>query len=321
MVSSRIESLDFVKFVAILLVCIGHCYAKVPSLESSLHSIIYSFHMPLFMLVCGYFSVRSLELSMVELFLKKGKQLIIPTLSCTLVTLCLYGGGLEVIGCVWFLKVLFACYLIARGCKLTGLPVEMAYIISWIVLLLIPYGSTLQMNFLYFYFIVGYLFHKWQSRIMKFRLGIFVISLLFFIYSINCHWAIPCKRVDLMFLLQSPQLFVIQLFTGLCGSLTIVGVCSLVDKFVKSNSFGHEIILGLSLIGRYTLGIYVVQTFLLEKSLPTFNEGLSFINSGLMDYLFIPLVGFVICIVCYFVVRFTQQVKLINTLFYGGMKY
>ena len=187
--------------------------------------------------------------------------------------------------------------------------------------LLIPYGSTLQMNFLYFYFIVGYLFHKWQSRIMKFRLGIFVISLLFFIYSINCHWAIPCKRVDLMFLLQSPQLFVIKLFTGLCGSLTIVGVCSLVDKFVKSNSFGHEIILGLSLIGRYTLGIYVVQTFLLERSLPTFNEGLSFINSGLMDYLFIPLVGFVICIVCYFVVRFTQQVKLINTLFYGGMKY
>ena len=173
----------------------------------------------------------------------------------------------------------------------------------------------------YFYFIVGYLFHKWQSRIMKFRLGIFVISLLFFIYSINCHWAIPCKRVDLMFLLQSPQLFVIQLFTGLCGSLTIVGVCSLVDKFVKSNSFGHEIILGLSLIGRYTLGIYVVQTFLLERSLPTFNAGLSFINSGLMDYLFIPLVGFVICIVCYFIVRFTQQVKLINTLFYGGMKY
>ena len=156
---------------------------------------------------------------------------------------------------------------------------------------------------------------------MKFRLGIFVISLLFFIYSINCHWAIPCKRVDLMFLLQSPQLFVIQLFTGLCGSLTIVGVCSLVDKFVKSNSFGHEIILGLSLIGRYTLGIYVVQTFLLERSLPTFNAGLSFINSGLMDYLFIPLVGFVICIVCYFIVRFTQQVKLINTLFYGGMKY
>lgn len=74
MVSNRIESLDFVKFVAILLVCIGHCYAKVPALESSLHSIIYSFHMPLFMLVCGYFSVRSLELSMVELFLKRGSN-------------------------------------------------------------------------------------------------------------------------------------------------------------------------------------------------------------------------------------------------------
>ena len=62
MANNRIEYLDLVKFFAICLVCIGHSYAKVPTLESSLCPIIYSFHMPLFMLVCGYFSVHSLEL-------------------------------------------------------------------------------------------------------------------------------------------------------------------------------------------------------------------------------------------------------------------
>lgn len=83
MANNRIEYLDLVKFFAICLVCIGHSYAKVPTLESSLCPIIYSFHMPLFMLVCGYFSVHSLELPTKELLLKKGKQLLLPALSCT----------------------------------------------------------------------------------------------------------------------------------------------------------------------------------------------------------------------------------------------
>ena len=93
MKNKRIEYLDLVKFIAILLVCIGHWYAKVPALDSSLNPIIYSFHMPLFMLVCGYFSVKALELPVRELLIKKGKQLLIPTIACTSVAIGLYGGG------------------------------------------------------------------------------------------------------------------------------------------------------------------------------------------------------------------------------------
>ena len=44
MANNRIEYLDLVKFFAICLVCIGHSYAKVPTLESSVCPIIYSFH-------------------------------------------------------------------------------------------------------------------------------------------------------------------------------------------------------------------------------------------------------------------------------------
>ena len=89
----RIEYLDFVKFVAILLVCVGHCYVMVPNLDSIVRPIIYSFHMPLFMLVCGYFSIRSLEISIKSLLEKKSRQLLLPVISCTIITVCLFGGG------------------------------------------------------------------------------------------------------------------------------------------------------------------------------------------------------------------------------------
>ncbi|WP_238309036.1 acyltransferase family protein [Prevotella veroralis] len=100
----RIAYLDFVKFVAILLVCVGHCYVMTPNLDSIVRPIIYSFHMPLFMLVCGYFSSRSLDIPMKTLIMKKGKQLLIPVVCCTIITIILFGGVFreEIIGCVWF---------------------------------------------------------------------------------------------------------------------------------------------------------------------------------------------------------------------------
>ena len=82
MTDERNRWLDIVKGLTIFLMILGHCiqngngaaYISSQAFWSDKVTIfIYSFHMPLFMLVCGYFSVRSLELSMVELFLKKGK--------------------------------------------------------------------------------------------------------------------------------------------------------------------------------------------------------------------------------------------------------
>jgi len=58
----------------------------------------------------------------------------------------------EIIGCVWFLKNLFICYLIARFVKYVNIPVEITLPLSWVILLIIPYGGTLMINFLYFYF-------------------------------------------------------------------------------------------------------------------------------------------------------------------------
>lgn len=153
----RIAYLDFVKFVAILLVCVGHCYVMTPNLDSIVRPIIYSFHMPLFMLVCGYFSSRSLDIPMKTLIMKKGKQLLIPVVCCTIITIILFGGVFreEIIGCVWFLKTLFVCYFIARLAKYIKIPIEIMFPLSWVILLIIPFGGTLMINFLYFFFVLA----------------------------------------------------------------------------------------------------------------------------------------------------------------------
>ena len=319
----RIEYLDFVKFVAILLVCVGHCYVMTPNLDSIVRPIIYSFHMPLFMLVCGYFSIRSLEISIKSLLEKKSRQLLLPVISCTIMTVCLFGGGIrvEIIGCVWFLKNLFICYLIARFVKCVKIPVEITLPLSWVILLIIPYGGTLMINFLYFYFCVGYLIHKHLDYLQTYKVPLFGISLVFFIVALCLNWTNPPEKVDINLLMYSPFRFILQVFVGLSGSIVIIGICELIYKLFGKRQRVENVLSYFSTIGRYTLGIYVVQTFIIERLITAYiklNEVV--ILPAFTDFIFIPLIGSALCLVCYYVVRITQPIKIINILFYGGQK-
>lgn len=72
----RLLSFDYLKFFAIFLVVWGHCIEQLcsaDSIEDSAYRFIYSFHMPLFMMISGYFSVSSLNLS-VKSFVKKNSN-------------------------------------------------------------------------------------------------------------------------------------------------------------------------------------------------------------------------------------------------------
>lgn len=66
----RIEEFDLIKGVGIILVVIGHC-----KISNDLHSAIYSFHMPLFFVVSGYFFYKE---SITKKFKKTFLHLIIP---------------------------------------------------------------------------------------------------------------------------------------------------------------------------------------------------------------------------------------------------
>ena len=108
---SRLLWMDSLKLLTIFLVCWGHAiifdgidhdyaYEIQPTL------FIYSFHMPLFMTISGYFAIGLTE-GRYDIK-KKFIQLILPTISLGILCLVLHINSLN----FWYLKSLFSCYVI-----------------------------------------------------------------------------------------------------------------------------------------------------------------------------------------------------------------
>lgn len=143
----RIVYLDFAKFLAITFVCIGHAYYLGDIMQSRLCPVIYSFHMSLFMTMCGFFSHGSLLLPFKNIVIKKSKQLLVPSVVGSLLLAAIAyanGGGdmRELYGGVWFLKCLFACYVVAYVSKKVFRSDVAACVVSSMAMLAIPYGGS-----------------------------------------------------------------------------------------------------------------------------------------------------------------------------------
>lgn len=128
---NRIAYWDVTKAIAIFLVVWGHCIQNLAAdkdywLNDLVCQIIYSFHMPLFMIISGYFAFFSFAKPYKYTILKKAKQLLIPSVSWYIViaiaAMIFHKDfrGERILNLVntlpysmWFLKSLFMCYLVA----------------------------------------------------------------------------------------------------------------------------------------------------------------------------------------------------------------
>lgn len=87
--TNLIKNVDYIKGIAILLVCIGH--AATPSFLPRPHTYeyvvqaIYSFHMPLFFLISGFLSYKIIDINLknnyIEFIKNKLYRLCIPFLT------------------------------------------------------------------------------------------------------------------------------------------------------------------------------------------------------------------------------------------------
>ena len=122
---SRLVYLDLCKVLAMFLVVWGHAIQHfIYGMEGFAHDAVWrsiqSFHMPLFMMIAGYFSCSSMKLSFWDIVMKKAKQLILPCVSWGVLSFVLLhftlGNNLSffttIIENFWFLKSVFICYLL-----------------------------------------------------------------------------------------------------------------------------------------------------------------------------------------------------------------
>ena len=310
--------LDLLKAINILLVILGHCiqygsgsdYSQGTFFENPVFKFIYSFHMPMFMLVSGYLFSCSLDCSRWDkLLLRKARQLLIPLLCWSALLLgidcCRVLTGMSsdpltlpwaarklasgFIYGPWFLWAIWWCSLaviLVRKFFRDSVPV---YLLCTALTFVIPDILNLALyKYMWPYFLLGHLFrtHDWQSKwekcwqSRKTRLCVFLLFvLLLCFYNTDSYIYTSGYTILGKDALGQISIDLYRFAVGLTGSIAVMyGISAMTHVLPeKPKTF-------LAYIGQNTLGIYLISSQLLTGMLAAVTR-----DFGGVNYLYILL--------------------------------
>ena len=285
----RNQSLDAIKGILIVLVVLGHSlqygFGRLYCdggyfYDDYLFRAIYTFHMPLFMLISGYLFFYSNQKPFMSLIISKFEFVGIPFFTYSIIMYFIWWNisGLNTFYFsdlfrkmhlhLWFLSsLLMNCLII--GCithtfpKKYHLPIVFLFCISS---MLISDDAILSMHkFILFFFVMGYFINAFHVRVTK-----LIQSPLFFMFFSICYMAgILFYDKNVMIyeggfcVLHNNLLDIAQLgrnmfrfFINIVSTMWFAGFFFVI--IIKS----PKIISFFSVLGRYTLPIYGIQSIL-----------------------------------------------------------
>lgn len=307
----RIEHFDAIKGLAIILVVLGHVLQRSFGQHVNVfETIIYSFHMALFMFVSGYFSysINKSNTGILKFITKKFRQLIIPYF--------LIGGFYSFIFSnmysfifssfkmgYWFLYVLFVIsvfhYLVSR------IKHETLQFIGYFILLLLFLwirqflnDDLFSIKFIsgnYPFFLLGYFVHKYL-KYDKYIINNNVVSiaLFLFIIVITASLNYGFYNSSIRFVLR---LFAIVFFYGFFKNMSS---CQLLSK--------------LAWIGKNSIYIYVFHYFFIEGLVIVPIEGY------MLQLIFSMVVALVITFISVYIGHMCDASNLVSTCIFGKSK-
>ena len=289
----RKKLINFLRGLAIFLVLWGHsiqycCGGQFDFFENTCFKTIYSFHMPLFMIISGYlFFFSAQKRSMVELIEYKGKSILYPIIMCSAFNLVitkgiysiatgefrdlssLLGGIGSSITSLWFLWSVLSCSIaVAIAIKVCKNPAIQSLLIIG-GLGLVALFPCWEMNiYMYPYFLIGYVLagieerHKLRSINIVSALStvMFVIMLLFF----NKQHYIYISGILSGDMLESLKIDAFRWTIGLLGSISVIWICKLLFRFINKTKICEFI----ELMGAHSLALYALSVSLLSFWLP-----------------------------------------------------
>ena len=335
---TRIKAFDFLKFFAIFLVIWGHAIQYFLSSDYSdelVFRIIYSFHMPLFMMVSGYFSVSSMSLNIGKFLKKKIVQLLLPVFSWGLILWiwqlvydCIQTKVLSAhIDCFlqilicdfWFLKSCFICYFLYYCRRFLNIRFISWTYVSLFLSQFIPYA---QMWIMYPCFLLGIELKTNPLFFSHIKKNYLKYSVLFFVML--CFWGktffvngnglfsviVGLLKEDFVPLhMWCYNLY--RLAIGIIGSIACIGF------FCHFPQETNNRLLNLCCdYGRYTLELYVIQVLVIEEILSKliiFDN----LNFYYCNFIAMPLVSFVFVVICVFVVKEISKKPLSRFVLFG----
>ena len=336
---------DFLKGIAIILVVFGHCIQYGSGLnylnnelffDNWLFKFIYSFHMPLFMLVSGYlFYFSMLKYTFEKNIRRRFTLLILPIFSWSLVALVLKLYTIEsfdvitlvkfvlsnFINSLWFLWAIFFSSMVVLIGKKYLKDSLVFYLLVFLLTFVTPDMFILKATykFMYPFFIAGYFFHKkyreksdlfknvnpWGKKSLVTVVSILFLGMLLFF---NKEHYIYTSGYTIVKNGLSFEQLLIDLYRSIIGLFGSVFVILISFRWYKPNKITNTI----SYLGKNSLGIYIISGYLSIACSYLF-ESLSTAN-----YLLISLQSIVTIVISIGVTYILKKQKLLNAILFGG---
>lgn len=287
--------INSVKGAAIFLMLWGHCMeycsnGRFIPFAYPLFLGIYSFHMPLFMLVSGYlffFSYRKRDLK--QLLISRTQGMLQPILIggvfyqflMTVLYKCLdqevsfLGGSLmPELFIFWFLWCNLACSIsVSVSCKVT----QNAFLRIGLLalgcgfMMLFPSGNLFLS--MYPFFLIGFFFGMFRERLPAWFAGLRYVSLVLFpvlvsFYETNDSFYLTPVYDRYIGITASIQVNAYRLATGLAGSLFVMTLLWEAVRLVWGKQQFRLLLKPLAKMGENSLQIYCISTAVISGYLP-----------------------------------------------------
>lgn len=306
--TTRSKFIDCLKAIAIILVVVGHamqfgsgmhCYIYSDFFGNVIFKIIYSFHMPLFMLISGYLFCGSvMRNTIADNIRSRFTTLLVPIMLWSIIPYAIRlvqgnerGVWLVVrayfttcIGNFWFLWAVFYCSLIVLAVRRCFGDSVVVYALLAVVMLFTPDFNRLQLyKFMYGYFVVGYMMRKYnimekitciKKKCSWIAAGLIMAYIcLMFLFDRNCYIYTSGYTLLRDDALRQLGIDIFRFVTGLVGCAVVFMTAVLVRNVSRKISAGNnnnavnmvqKAIDILAYIGRNTLGIYIISTLIFE---------------------------------------------------------
>lgn len=324
----RLPMFDALKGFAILMVVYTHVlqYAGIGYfLDNPFFKFTYAFHMPLFMVISGYFSASSLQLSFPGLLKKKAVELLLPCLTTGALVLALnllfhfapqYARPTYLLFNLWYLKSLFGCYVAAwLSLYLTRGKLPAAIILSLTASLFLP--GIFHWPFMLPFFWLGFIWRKspdWFVRNGKWAgiagVGIFVALWPLWDGKMSVYFT-PLELIDYHRLTWAGANLlphILRLMIGLAGTVATISLFTWLYR--RGKSFRP-----LEKLGRYTLEIYALHFILIHLALYRY---ITIPYVGLVyELLYCPLITALVFVLCLLCIRIIGSNRFTELIFFG----
>lgn len=333
---SRSNFVDFIKGYAILLVVLGHSiqYGNGTDyvlgglfFDNIIFKIIYSFHMPLFMLISGYLFYFSLtKKNIIELIIARFKSLIVPIISWGVIInliLLYYNRNFDIYQfySIWFLwAILFNSLLIIVINKFFKDNI-MIYIFILIIMFIIPDNFNLGLyKYMYPYFLLGYLFNKTLitkkidiNKVIIFSFILYV-PLMFFWNKLSY---IYVSGINVFGELSIGNQVLIDIYRWVVGGIGSILFIALLKKIYNKNMFGERISKFFEKAGKNSLGIYIISSYIFIYFFPKYIYSIK-IDNIIINAIYILLITIAMLTSSYFITLLISKVKILNILLLGN---